>query len=179
MSYKIKRLASGLNVSNIVWALQENPGLWDEHTSRTRSPESPHHDMSDIWLRYAPDTEFRGEHDSVWLPPSDILPVKDMVYDLMRFCDGERLGGIWLTRLPAFKECKPHIDEGWHAGYYRKFAIQIKSSPGQLFIVEDESLESRPGDVYEFINNVTHSVTNPTEFERITMIVCIKTGRVF
>jgi hypothetical protein len=94
----------------------------------------------------------------------------------MTMVDGERLGGVLLTRIKAGKSCYPHADPGWHARHYRKFAVQIQSAPGQFFCFEGERLEPMPGDVYEFDNSHTHWVTNDTEHDRITLIVCIKTG---
>jgi hypothetical protein len=111
----------------------------------------------------------------VWYPCADVLEVKPLVYDLMRFVEGNRLGGVLITKIPAGKSVKPHIDHGWHAETYRKFCIQVQSAPGQQFVVEDESLESAPGDLYEFRNEYLHHVTNPTDQDRISLIVCIQT----
>ena len=79
------------------------------------------------------------------------------------------------TKIDAGAECKPHTDTGgWHADYYEKFAIQIASAPGQKFCFENVEFESKPGDVYWFNNSFKHWVPNPTPYERITMIVCVK-----
>ena len=86
------------------------------------------------------------------------------------------MGGVLITKIPAGKECKPHTDPGWHARYYEKVAIQIQSAPGQAFCFEGESLETRPGDVFWFDNAFTHWVTNPTPYDRITLIACIQKG---
>ena len=176
---KIQKLAEGLNVTPLLWALQENPQLWNMHSQRTESQESPHREVSDIWVRYAPpeESDKPGPHESVWYPEADVLPVRDLVYPLMHAARGERLGGILITKIPAGKECKPHSDNGWHARYYSKFAIQIQSAPGQRFCFDNEYLEPRPGDLYTFENAYTHWVTNPTPYDRITLIVCIKTER--
>jgi hypothetical protein len=174
---KIKQIGSGVNVAPMVWALQQHPELWDQHTARTQDPSSPHHDLSDIWVRYAKDGEGAGPHESVWYPCADLLPVKGIVYDLMRFVQGDQLGGVLITKIPAGKECKPHSDPGWHARYYDKFAVQLQSAPGQRFCFEGESLESKPGDVYYFDNAHTHWVTNPTPYDRITLICCIKADK--
>jgi hypothetical protein len=118
-----------------------------------------------------------GSHDSVWYPECDVLPVRDIVYPLMAAVRGERLGGVLITRIPPGQQCKPHTDPGWHARYYDKFAVQIKSAPGQCFHFHGESLAAEPGEVYWFDNAHTHWVTNDSTEERITLIVCIKTER--
>lgn len=90
---KIKLLAQGLNVAPLLWALQDHPELWNQQTARTESPDSPHHGLSDIWARYAdPKTQQAdGSHDSIWYPPADVLPVKDLVYPLMEAAQADRL----------------------------------------------------------------------------------------
>jgi quercetin dioxygenase-like cupin family protein len=173
---KIKLLSRGLNVTPIHWALQEHPELWNQHTARTESPESPHHGLDDIWARFGdPErAEDGAAHDSFWYPSADVLGVKPLCLDLMRSVEGVELGGVLITRIPSGAECKPHTDPGWHARRYEKFAVQITSAPGQKFCFEGEELETRPGDVFWFDNQHLHWVTNPTPYERITMIVCIR-----
>ena len=178
---KITRIAQGLNVGPLLWALQANPWLWNEYGQRTTDKSSPHHEVDDVWVRYAkPEEALKpGPHESVWYPSAQLLPIKGLVYPLMQFVDGDRLGGVLITRIKAGKQCKPHADDGWHARYYEKFAIQVQSAPGQKFCFEGEELETYPGDVFTFNNAHTHWVTNDTEHDRITMIVCIKTDKVF
>lgn len=176
---KIQRLAAGLNVAPLLWALQAHPELWDADRMRTAPPTSPHREASDIYVRYAADPMALGPHESIWYPCADVIGVKPIAYDLMRFVEGERLGGILITRIPAGCQVYPHIDHGWHAETYRKFCVQVQSAPGQLFTVEDESLEAMPGDLYEFRNEYLHHVTNPTPHDRVSLIVCIQTSKVF
>jgi hypothetical protein len=175
---KIQLLSSGVNVSAIHWAIQSHPELWNENTIRTESPTSPHYGLDDIWARYG-DTEeaMQGKpHKAVWYPSADMLGVKGICLDLMRWVGGVELGGVLITRIPAGKECQPHIDDGWHARHYEKFGIQITSAPGQKFCFEGEELETKPGDLFWFDNQYKHWVTNPTQYERITMIICIRKG---
>lgn len=175
MSDKIKLLSSGLNVADIYWALQSNPHLWNQYTSRTENEDSPHYGLDDIWARFVPcDIDPSTPHYSVWYPSADILGVKQMCLNIMHMVGGVELGGVLITRIPAGKEVKPHIDPGWHARSYDKYAVQIISAPGQAFSFEDGQLESKPGDIFWFDNQYTHWVSNPTNYERITMIVCIR-----
>ena len=173
---KITRIATGIDVSPVLWALREHPELWNKNPERTESPDSPHHEVDDIWIRYGDAERVKDglPHDSMWYPGAEILGVKNMCLDLMRGVSGVELGGVLITRIPAGKCVKPHTDPGWHAQRYEKFAIQLASAPGQVFTVEDESLETKPGDVFWFRNDVLHWVNNPTPYERVTMIVCIR-----
>lgn len=173
MSDHIKLIAQGLNVAPIYWALHQHPELWNENTARTESKDSPHYGLDDIWARFVPSNPTQ-EQSSIWYPSADILGIKSMCLDVMHAVGGTELGGVLITRIPAGKECRPHVDPGWHAVKYQKYAVQITSAPGQEFCFEDGSLESKPGDLYWFDNQFLHWVTNPTNYERITMIVCIR-----
>lgn len=172
---KIEKIASGINVNPLLWAIQKNPQLWNQNKGRTEHESSPHYGLDDIWVRYAADgVDASLPHDSIWRECADLLPVKELVMPLFNAVGGTRLGGVLITRIKAGKECKPHTDPGWHALFYEKYAIQIQSSPSQKFCFDDKELESMPGDVYTFDNSFTHWVTNPTEYDRITLIICIR-----
>jgi hypothetical protein len=175
---KIKHLASGINVAPMLWALHSHPELWDQNTARTEHPSSPHYGLSDIWTRYAaPGVDGSQPHDSVWYPCADLMPVRDLVYPLMSMVEGDHLGGVLITKIPAGKMCKPHTDPGWHARRYQKFGIQIQAHPKQAFHFEGESLVTKPGDLFWFDNAFKHWVTNDSDQDRITMIVCIRTDK--
>lgn len=175
----IQLLASGINVGPLREALAAHPQLWNQNTARTEDSGSPHHGLDDIWVRFADPATMRedGSHDSIWYPPADVLPVRDYVRALMASVHGERLGGVLITRIPAGKTCKPHTDPGWHARHYDKFAVQVDSAPGQAFHFDGISLETKPGDVFWFDNSHRHWVTNESDQDRITLIVCIRTER--
>lgn len=173
---KIKLIGEGINVAPIYWKLLNNPQLWNQHTTRTSSPTSPHHGLDDIWARFGdPERAKDGNpHESFWYEAGDVLGIKNICEDVMEFVGGVELGGVLITRIPAGATCKPHVDGGWHARTYDKFALQITSAPGQRFNFEGESLETKPGDLYWFDNQYLHWVTNDTPYERVTMIICIR-----
>tara|TARA_R110000823_G_scaffold225669_1_gene353417 strand:- start:1995 stop:2537 length:543 start_codon:yes stop_codon:yes gene_type:complete len=177
----IKLIGNGMNVAPLLWALQAKPELWNQHTYRTENETSPHHGVDDIWVRCSePFGVWNQEpHDSVWYPSASVLPVKELVYPLMQSVQGDRLGSILITRVLPGQSVKPHIDPGWHARFYKKFAIQVQSAPGQAFCFDDLSLSAKPGEVYFFDNSYSHWVTNDSKHDRITMIVCIKTDLEF
>lgn len=173
----IKLLARGIDVAPMRQALAAHPELWNQRTERTAPEDSPHHGLDDIWPRYADPATLRedGSHDSIWYPAADLLPVRDLVFPLMAFVKGERLGGVLITRIRPGQTCRPHTDPGWHARYYAKYAIQIEAAEDQAFHFEDEELIAMPGDLFWFDNSHIHWVTNDGESDRITMIACIRT----
>lgn len=179
----LRRMPFQFKVGLLLDQLAMSPHLWNEFDLRTNHPKSPHREMDDIIVRYnaienfkGDRAEFNGPHDSVWWSGAAAIPaVYKMVFDLMRLVDGERLGMVLITRQPARATCYPHVDGGWHARHYEKYAIQLQASPGQTFHVEDTSLETKAGDCFWFDNSRTHWVMNPTDQVRMTMIVCIRT----
>lgn len=171
-------IASGVNVQPLVLSLKRQPWLWNTNTDRTSPEHSPHHQVDDIWVRFDPDKKTDTEHISKWYPAWYALPeLRPIVFDLMRKVEGEQLGGILITRIPAGSSVLPHTDFGWHASYYDKYIVQIESSPEQSFNFKGESLCARPGDVYWFDNSKEHWVTNESSVDRISLIICIRSNR--
>lgn len=176
MSDKLKLITSGATVAPIYWALHQNPQLWNTITSRTNHEASPHRELDDIWVRFGEPERAVDDraHDAHWYPDADVLGVRGLCYDVMRHVHGVELGGVLITRIPPGKQCYPHTDTSWHAKRYSKFGVQITSAPGQTFHVEDEVLETKPGDIFQFDNSFSHWVLNPTNYERVTMVVCVR-----
>ena len=171
----LRLIQSGIPVTGIHWALQQHTELWNQNTARTQNPDSPHHGLDDLWVRYgAPDQDPSKPHDSHWHAPADVLGLKPICLDIMRLVGGSIMGGVLITRIPPGATCKPHHDRGWHADVHDKYALQITSAPGQKFCFDDIEIETAPGDLFWFENQSTHWVLNPTNYERITMIACIK-----
>jgi hypothetical protein len=169
-------IAKNVPVSLLATQLKASPALWNQHSKRTTDLDSPHRGVSDIWVRYADaKTNAQGPHESVWYSGSDYIPaVRDIVSYVMGLVKGERLGGVLITRIPPGGEVLPHVDAGWHAGYYQKYAVQIASHNDQAFCFADGQHKTKPGDVYWFDNAYEHWVINNSPVERITLIICIK-----
>jgi hypothetical protein len=96
---------------------------------------------------------------------------------LMAMVEGEILGGVLITRIPPGGRVQPHKDSGFHAGMYSKFLVNLEAAPGQAFIFPDGSLRSEQGDVSCFRNDVSHSVVNNSDHDRVSMIVCLRTEK--
>lgn len=180
-------IRQGVDVAPLVRALERNPELWDADTLRKNGKGSPHGGMSDIWVRYndkrpfeaAGDfSTFNHAHDSTWYPAYEALPeLKPLIFDLMREVEGERLGGVLITRIPAGQGIAPHVDRGWHVDYYDKYYLSLKSAQGANFHCGGEFINPRPGDIWRFDNRVEHWVENQSASERITLITCIRSNR--
>lgn len=175
-------IAEGIDVAPLRAALAVKPHLFGAHPARACAPGSPHMAMSDIWVRYNAierlGPQFSDEHDAVWYPAYAELPeLAPIIFGLMEHVQGERLGGVLITKLPPGGVIAPHVDRGWHADYYEKFTIAVRNPPGALFRFPDGDMAARDGDCYWFDNSVPHSVINDTAEDRLALIVCIRTAR--
>lgn len=178
----IRLLSSGYDVAPLVEQLDANPDAWNRHKMRTEHYGTPHGGVSDIWIRYNDWSNFNGdpqafnaEHESTWYPVISQLPAAwSIARKVKRDVGGETLGGVLITRIPPGGRVEPHVDGGWHAGHYEKFAVQVKGNADQSFCFEDGELRPDPGDLYTFDNSRLHWVTNDSDSERITLIICIR-----
>lgn len=170
------------DVSRLQDQLITQPQLWDTIRHRTSHPQSPHREVSDIWVRYNPIENYQGdmqafnaEHDPEWYPVADKLPeAVRIATDLVVQLNGLMLGAVLITKIPAGKQVYPHIDQGWHARHFEKFAVQVKGNDRQTFHFENESLVTHDGDLWWFDNAYPHWVTNASDEDRITLIICVR-----
>lgn len=187
----LRAIADGLDIAPVLSDLDNAPLLWNAHKLRTDYYGGEHSQVSDIWVRYrrfedlaelqqidpahAAQRFVSEPHDSVWYPGSDQLPnLKVLIFEVMRYYLVERLGGVLITRIPPGGEVKPHVDGGWHAGYYEKVAVQLKGGPDQAFCFEDGEFTCPAGTLYTFDNSKKHWVYNRSNEERMTLFICVK-----
>jgi Aspartyl/Asparaginyl beta-hydroxylase len=183
----LRKLQGGIDVSMVRTQLETHPDLWNQFTLRTKLYQGPHNSVSDIWMRYRHWSEFDqqaadgvqrfvGEpHDSSWYPAAYVLTaLKEIIFDLCRTYEVERLGGVLITRIPAGGQVAPHIDRGWHATYYEKLALQLQGNEDQAFCFEDGKFRCGAGTLYTFDNSKSHWVTNESPEDRITAIICVR-----
>lgn len=167
-----------LNPTPLLVELAQASHLWNANPQRTQIKDGPFEGTADIWVRYADLTQpfaLDEPHESVWYPGADELPATvQAVRQLFDGVGGKELGGILITAIPAGRRVNPHVDPGWHAKHYDKYAIQLLAHPDSAFCFEDGRFQSLPGDVYWFNNQVPHWVENDTPETRVTVIACIR-----
>jgi hypothetical protein len=172
----------GYDVRALQAQLAEHPEAWNTLRQRTEQPLSPHREADDIWVRYNPIANYRGDmrafnekHIAEWYAVAEQLTEARTLVE--RIADEEgavEIGAVLITRIPAGKQVYPHVDGGWHAGYYSKLALQVRGNEHQAFHFQGEQLVTRDGDLFWFDNAFPHWVTNPSDEDRITMIVCLR-----
>jgi uncharacterized RmlC-like cupin family protein len=171
----------GYDVAGLQAQLQAHPQVWNSFRIRTEPANSPHRETSDIFVRYNPRANYHGDrqafnakHEAEWWPVVETLTeAKRLAESVAAEVGAKSIGMVLLTRIPAGKQVYPHIDVGWHARHYEKFALQIHGNERQAFHFEGEQLVTQDGDLFWFENAFPHWVTNDSEADRVTMIVCL------
>ncbi len=174
------KIAQGTNIGPLLAAIYRNPELWNKNRIRNSHDNSAHVQASDILLRF---NECEGKEyeevlndlEAIDLPAFKELPqARGIIFDLMRFVEGKRLGRVVITKLVSGSKITPHVDSGSSAEYYDRYHITLKNSEGSIFRVGDEIVCMNPGDIYLFNNQVEHEVINNSLEDRITLIVDIR-----
>lgn len=179
-----QQLASGVNVTPLMNAIQRQPELWDANPIRTKHPGTAHAQVSDIlvrfndieeYLRTGDPTTITDDKEAIAYPAWEKLPhLRPIIFDLMRTVEATRLGRVIITKLPPGKEITPHEDQGAPATYFERYQIALQSLPGALFHIGDETINFRTGDVWHIDNRVLHSVVNNSSDDRIVCIVDLR-----
>jgi hypothetical protein len=180
------QIACGINVIPLLLELQRQPELWDKNPCRL-SKRGPHYETHDVILRcnderpFLESSDYKGfndEHISKWYASWDRLPsARKIVFDLMAAVQGEQLGAVLIYKVPPGAKIHPHIDPGWHVGFYDKYNVCLQSNNKAAFLYENEAMQQCVGDVHHFRNDVTHSVVNNGDSDHIVMTVCIRHDR--
>lgn len=171
------KIAEGIDFVPLLAALAVNPDLWNENDLRTTHPQSPHCEADDIWLWFndASDPEaVVNDKDVIPYRAWNILPVQDLVLDIMRRVRGTRLGRVIISRLPPGKQISAHVDQGAPAEYYSRFHICLQSLPGCLNISGGETVQYRPGEVWWFDNRSEHAIINNSADDRIVIVMDVR-----
>lgn len=172
------KIAEGVDVLPALHALALNPDLWDENTLRTTHPDSPHQDVSDIWVWFNDPSEdvpnaIQTQPYRAW---TVLHPLRPMVLDLMRRVDGVQLGRVIVSKLAPGKGIPNHVDEGAPAEFYSRYHIALQCLPGAMMTCAEEHLNMRSGEVWKVNNRVEHSVFNNSADDRIVVIVDVRNG---
>ena len=178
------RIDYAVDIGLLLEQIQANPQLWNQNPERRNGGDSPHAEMSDIWLRFRPKDElleyehYVEPHIPAWYPSRRLLTeVERISLDLMAHFRAVQLGGILITKIPPGCSIKPHDDRGrWHPEFFNtKIYIPLQSNDGCVNICEEDSVNMKTGEVWTFDNLKVHSVENNGTTDRITLIISLRT----
>lgn len=187
------KLLSGVNTTQLLLAihrLQKSNNVWKEDTYLRDYPQGPFGDVESIILRFptrsneetraaqAGEIDGFDQHENYDTPIFAHLPeARKVIFDLMAFVQGERLGRCIINKLNMGGKISPHVDGHPHAEYWDRFHIVLQSSPGCNFRCGDETVYMETGDVWWFNNEIEHEVVNNSAEDRIHLIVDIRTSK--
>lgn len=158
--------------------------MWNQYSFRTDFKGSPFSGTDDIWIRHRNMQEVLRDprslsfpHFAEWWDAWYKLPsLRPLVFGAMATVQAVQLGAIFITKIPAGEEVKPHDDSiGWHPNFYnKKLYIVLKTNSRVLNHCKDETVTMEEGSMYWFQNLVTHSIVNRGSSDRITLIICTR-----
>lgn len=178
------RIAEGVDTLPLLYALQRQPGLWNQKTFRTTFERTPHAEVDDIWLRFSDDTKttdtasVMADGDCVWHSAIHALPqVRPILLDVMRRLEAYALDRVIITRLAPGKTILPHADnEGAyvHDPDRQRHHVVIQGLPGSLYRTGNETVCMRTGEVWWFDALVEHEVINNSTDDRVHLLVDLR-----
>jgi Aspartyl/Asparaginyl beta-hydroxylase len=166
-----KKLISNINVNPLLDQLQNNPHLWNESDLWTRGKEgSAIYNTDNIILRFNKSPGWDKEAFTI------LSAAQEIVFNLMHVIPGEHLGKVVITKLRSGEIIADHIDmmPPGVPPYFQRYQIPLSVSPGVIFKCGDEEVYMKPGEAWWFDNQVTHSVTNNSNEDRISMLADIR-----
>jgi hypothetical protein len=151
--------------------------LWDQNTLRTKHPGTAHSQVSDIWVFF---NELPTDKKKTIVDDKDVIPyiawymlpsLRPLVLALMNQVGAVRLGRVIITRLPPGKSIDKHVDSGAPATYFTRYQIAIQCEPGNMFMIGDEQVSFRTGEIWQIDNKIEHGVINNSNTDRIVCII--------
>lgn len=182
-----------MDITKLLLAIKRRPELWKEDTFLRDYPQGPFGEIESIMLRFPEKRVFEQEeelekykkgesqfdqHESINYPAFNLLPeARKLVFDLMSYVQGERLGRVMINKIAPGGRIYPHEDTPEHTAYYTRFHIILQSAAGCYIKSGDEQWEMRTGDVFWFNNKLMHEVVNNSPIDRISMVIDIKVAK--
>jgi Aspartyl/Asparaginyl beta-hydroxylase len=192
-----QRIATGVNVTPLMLAIQRRPELWQEDTFLRHYPQGPFGEVDSIMLRFPQKVVFKGksadrkiaaykanrlagfdQHESIDYPAYAQLPeARALVMNIFAAVAGERLGRVMINRIAPGGRIFPHADTPEHANYYSRFHLVLQSAEGVRFRAGDEVTRWETGAVFWFNNKLEHEVVNESDTDRIHLVMDARCSR--
>lgn len=180
MGFNLHRIASGIDTSPILRAVERESTLFNEHTARQKTPGSPHRDTFAIFLRWCESKEIESvftDIPAIDYPAMAKLPEAEPVLtSIIEQVEATELGRVMIAMLKPGGFIAKHIDEGAYADHYERFHLVLSSEDGNKFYVESEPrlsecAEMRAGELWWFNHKQPHWVWNGSSYPRLHLIV--------
>jgi hypothetical protein len=160
-----------LDISGLKLCTERQPeSAWHQDTTRQEEVRV-HRDTQSIYLIY--DKDFRHVRPTV-LPKYDefsqaLRPFVETISN--QFKHRGNVLRCLLTRLRSLGRIPPHIDSGFSLAHAHRFHIPIITNSDVIFTVGGESMQMRPGEIWEINNKRFHGVVNQGAEDRVHLIL--------
>jgi hypothetical protein len=147
---------------------------WNENTSRQNSFKNHSHTRTYFLVNYDLGWIKNSPYEATILNPESPLwnSVKPLVEFLESYHDG-KVGRVILPKLISGGIIDGHKDGGDYLESVRRHHIPIVTNERVSFSVGEEIVSMREGEVWEINNNFVHEVENPSEQDRIHLLIDI------
>jgi hypothetical protein len=161
--FKIKELTN--QITEEQWSENISRQVTFDNHSLTRT-----YFLADYPLRWELNKPYEG---TVLNPESELwLEVSPIVRLLEEHHKG-KVGRVMLPKLMATGNIGAHKDGGSYLNVVRRHHIPIITNDQVIFIVDGEQINMREGQVWEINNMKTHEVLNPSDQDRIHLMIDI------
>ena len=195
------KVAEGCDIMPLRHAIQRQPELWGKYPVRTTHPRSAHYGGTDILLRYQDFVMTEGFNEAEFVdkvcaniqcvnyPPFESLPeARPLVFGLMSRLEGEHLGRVFVSKVPAggtapvHNDIIPEVIEAFpdriHCWiYYERYHLILQSQPGVVFRTGDEQITPKNGEVWWNNTLELHDVINNSSDDFIHLMIDIRSHR--
>jgi hypothetical protein len=186
-----EQIAAGIDCGGLLHQITVQPELWNAYPLRSRYGD--HTTTDDILLRYVAfdpiDDDMAHaamELECINYPPFAQLPMAvPVIFGLMARVNGERLGRVFVSRLPPEAAIARHSDRNQAverdypnhirpAVYYERYQLTLAAADGVIFRCADEQVFMPPGSIWWFDHRAEHEVINRSAQDRIAMTIDIR-----
>ena len=168
MNYNFKYYGK-IDISNICESLTNTELNWDEYTYR-QIDRYGQADTKTIPLLWSEDFVENTTWKSYDIFKDSLIEIEN---NLIQLLGQGKIEVALLTNLPKNKKILPHIDNGnEHFFKTKRIHIPITTNDKCNFIVRDEILQMKEGEIWEIDNSKVHSVdNNDGDTDRIHLLI--------
>lgn len=162
------------NIDNIVNEVSEFNEEWKLDTSRQNIGQT--HEATEMFricateYDWVPGTEIKTEYVNNFKTDNAKKELLDIYKQLEYYYSGKVIR-CELIKLLANRSVWPHIDGGALLAYSRRIHIPLITNDNITFTVMNNSINMKRGVWYEINNQMIHAVDNPTNQDRVHMII--------
>lgn len=170
-----QRLTTGLPVAALNAAIGRQPELWAEITDRQSYDGSAHRATETIFLRWCKGQTLEAaftEIPAIDYPATVKLPgAYSLIQEAMKKIGSTELGRVLIVSLKPKGMITAHVDEGAYADHYERFHLVLEAEVGNCFFCDDEMVEMKPGELWNFDHKKSHWVWNDSDNPRVHLII--------